>query len=541
MSRVISALPSLVQVIFCIDGESTETTRSLFNHSRRLVHNTSISPQLYFLVREWNAFHGSKEELSHVTTDLSRALYLAESFLRVREAFRRMCREKELPFDNTTAANEDQTIETAFNAGNGRVAEIISKWLVDLSFVPKDLNHAVAIDFLDACSVYFPKTSQHKTVLSVMSWEYFRRWNSKRDDLELATKGFECLKSLSTKENFFVHRLATLIWRTFLDKAVREAINVTENRSKSRCFREIGMEETELHTLLNICVRLVRLLLDTDGLDDDLDKIGDFYDDLSLTSRPHLLDHLKSSPSLSSDALALQYQFTLVGSLIWDFEMDSKPLKLFSNQEANLFFQSERSSPSSGLGHIFAMPHNNLVRNYRKRFLEEASECIVRQCLHFEPTEDGHGELNTDLYKDKLTQVSLLGKMWYLSDRLLEYQILSLYKEGHDTLGEEMMVSVSDTKSMGIKLLHVAILRITKFVYESKDHNKKVAVIKPELMSRFSQLQSEAADLPETRIGATKDFLVFLCSLGLDDNTMQSAYECLSLVQTFIKSEEAQT
>ena len=53
---------------------------------------------------------------------------------------------------------------------------------------------------------------------------------------------------------------------------VREAVNVTENRSAQRCLREIGVREEDLHKVLSVCVDILRLLIDNDpGVEIELD------------------------------------------------------------------------------------------------------------------------------------------------------------------------------------------------------------------------------------------------------------------------------
>ena len=56
-------------------------------------------------------------------------------------------------------------------------------------------------------------------------------------------------------------------------------------------------------------------------------------------------------------------------------------------------------------------------------------------------------------------------------------QVIALYKEGHDGLGEEVLSSVGDKGSLGVRLLHVAVLRLTKHIYESEDHARKLGRI----------------------------------------------------------------
>ena len=153
---------------------------------------------------------------------------------------------------------------------------------------------------------------------------------------------------------------------------------------------------------------------------------------------------------------------------------------------------------------------------------------------------------------------------------MASFQVIALYKEGHDGLGEEVLSSVADKGGLGVRLLHVAVLRLTKHIYESEDHARKLAAVKPELMSRFCQLQDEARELRvdcglKARLPtiifdcsssfklcclkmlhidsllnqACKELFVFLCGVGgLDDDSMQINYECLSLIQIFLKQEE---
>ena len=73
-----------------------------------------------------------------------------------------------------------------------------------------------------------------------------------------------------------------------------------------------------------------------------------------------------------------------------------------------------------------------------------------------------------------------------------------------------------------------------------QDHARKLAAVKPELMSRFCQLQDEARELRvDCGLKACKELFVFLCGVGgLDDDSMQLNYDCLSLIQIFMKQEE---
>lgn len=541
-----STSKSVLQVAFDLllpdKPKASDVTMHFYFPAQRILNHSKFSSALYFSLCHWRAFLSSNlDHFKRLVSEASHTLHCVESFLMSRQAYGKLCRKQQRgPFDFEFGAH-DHTVDSVFGAGNGRIAEVICQWLADLKFVPKNLHHADSLDFTSALAVYFPRNVQFKTQVSHMAWEYLRRWSNDRSNQEYLCKAHQCLKSISHEA--FARNLTILAYKTFLEKIVREAINVTEIRTAQRCQREIGVREEDLNKLLGVCVDILRLVIDNDpGVEVELATTVKFYDDLSSKVKPHLLDHLRTVPHGAGDLLALQYQFALVARLIWSYNIDVKPLKLFSNQESNLFFQSEgstASTSSSSLSGLFTMTHNNLVTNYRTRFLDTAAEYVVGDSLYLVPDDDGGpGQLETGQYKEKQSHLSLLGKMWYLSDKVKEVQIIALYKEGYDSLGEEVLGAVSDRGSVGTRLLHVAILRLTKYVYESEDHASKLAVIKPELMSRFCQLQDEARELKvDPGLKACKEFFVFLCGIGLDDESMQINYECLSLVQIFMKQE----
>ena len=55
------------------------------------------------------------------------------------------------------------------------------------------------------------------------------------------------------------HRLTRLLWNVLLNKAVKEAINLTEIRSLTRCERELGFSEENLPTFLQTICQVLDL------------------------------------------------------------------------------------------------------------------------------------------------------------------------------------------------------------------------------------------------------------------------------------------
>ena len=548
-SAQIDALQVCLELLLPDETKSSDVTMHFYFPAQRILNHSVFSPALYFTLWQWRRFLSSNPAyFERLVSEASHTLLAVESYLVTRLAYGELCRKQtRVPFDFYLRPEKD-TVDSVFAAGNGRIAEIISQWLVDLKFIPKNLHHADSLDFTSAASAFFPKNAQFKTLVSHMAWEYLRRWSDDRGSLEHLRSALACLKSISHEA--FARNLTILAYKTFLEKPVREAVNVTEIRSAHRCRREVGLAEEDLPSFLGVCVDHLRLLIDNDpGVEIEVDPGSKFYDDLSSKVRPHLLDHLGTVPTGTlGELLILQYQFALIAGLIWSYKIDVKPLKLFTNQESNMFFQgggdqhspsSASASSSSSISGFFTMTHNNLVTNYRAKFLELAEEEVVRDCLYLVPDDcGGTGRLEMAAYKERQSHLSLLGKMWYLSDKLKEYQVIALYKEGYDSLGEEVLSGVSDAAGVGIRLMHVAILRLTKHIYESEDHARKLAVIKPHLMTRFCQLQEEARELRvDSSLKRCKDLLVFLGGAGLDDDSAQIVFECLSLVQLFMKQE----
>ena len=319
------------------------------------------------------------------------------------------------------------TLHNVFNSGDGSISEIFVRWMLDrgvkvdqLAFIDKqmtitedkttsnmevDVNEhsdetkSCSVDFdiikfLQTCREYFPMSSRKEILLCHMAWEYFHRWSKNHKKLTLITKGgIPCLQLIS--QSSIKHRLTALCWTTFLSKITIEAVNLTENRSATRCEREIGLQECELSIFLSAATNILRLLVDTaevEGTKNDIENLR--YDEVSLNAnivggnmyqKQHLIDHIRQNcRSSDADAIAIQYQFVSVANAIWNFGIDSiKPLSLFNSQESNLFFQGSASSStyiSSGTFqslNMFQSDHSRGVRHSRRRFLETACDGAV--------------------------------------------------------------------------------------------------------------------------------------------------------------------
>ena len=330
------------------------------------------------------------------------------------------------------------TLHDVFNSGDGRISEIFVQWMLNRGIKLTDIINAneergdgecksinsvqietiedsgedqchqmqtnnVAIDvgtFMNTCKEYFPMSSRKDVMICHMAWEYMHRWSKNHRQLDLLTDGaISCLQYIA--QPFVQHRLTALTWTTFISKVAIEAVNLTENRSSSRCEREVGFQENELPSFLDAATKMLRLLVDTAEVDANKSYEHNeclLYDDVSLLAntsgglgvkKQHLMDHIRGKMrSSDTDVVAVQYQFVAVANAIWSFAIDSiKPLSLFNSQESNLFFQGSpssstyvSSSPFQSLN-LFQSDHSRSVRQCRRRFLEVACDGAV-SCIH---------------------------------------------------------------------------------------------------------------------------------------------------------------
>ena len=177
-------------------------------------------------------------------------------------------------------------------------------------------------------------------------------------------------------------RLASLIFRTFLEKPVQEVARLTEKCSKSRANRgarckELLQQEPHLVTgMLETAEQLLdcelqSLALTQSEMVEEEDKIA--YDDLgSGSTRAHLLDHLLAGPAPSVEAASLQHQLAQVLHLSWSLEVAVRPLQVFTTSETSQLLQTQPGVFSS----LFA-DHNVGVGKARAAWIADLVEAAV--------------------------------------------------------------------------------------------------------------------------------------------------------------------
>ena len=106
-----------------------------------------------------------------------------------------------------------------------------------------------------------------------LCWEYCHRWDKDKSRLQLLQDSYDCLNSIECLQ--LSHRLTRLLWNILLNKSVKEAINLTEIRSVSRCERELGFSEDNLPRFLQIICQVLTLHQKTVHETDEVRSVND--------------------------------------------------------------------------------------------------------------------------------------------------------------------------------------------------------------------------------------------------------------------------
>ena len=64
-----------------------------------------------------------------------------------------------------------------------------------------------------------------------------------------------------------------------------------------------------------------------------------------------------------------------------------------------------------------------LTTLYRAKFLELAADSLTADSLYLVPEDGGGSRLEMGQYKERQSHLSLLGKMWFMSDKAKQFQV----------------------------------------------------------------------------------------------------------------------
>ncbi len=518
----VSSIFALLKLCFDLHHKADEEMGNfqiLLQMARNFLMKSDMTVNLYFAVFTWKSFLNQSESMTSYAEDWRQVLHFIQSFVSIKEKA-----VKYVPSQDTF------TYKDIFASGNGKLVEVVASWLVDHNVKTDSLSYDG--DFFKAASMHFP-CSFHKDIIAAhLSWEYGHRWSKEKSRLELLQDSFDCLNDIESRP--VQHRLTRLFWNVTLNKAVKDAVNLTEIRSATRCERELGFSEDALPLFFEIVCKFWALHEKTLNATEDIRLCYDVSCN-DVGAQRQLFDVLsRMNLDIRDNLFPLVHQMTIVSCLIWHFGIEAKPLSLFSNQEVSAFFQTgltpggQESKTSVSLSAWGSMAQNRGVKNARKRFLELASEGAVA-FLH--PMADGG--LDKSLYDHWADLTGYLAMYWNMQDKHTDLIITALYKAGHDSLGEEMMSVLNDKESISRSLLRVAMLRLAKelSLTERKIHTT------PDVELAVKSFQQEIDEVIRVDLNQTANLLVALSNNDLADAEQQTVYEWLAVAQTLLRNQ----
>jgi hypothetical protein len=516
------AIPSRMFKFYqlCFDLQQSDDEQGnfqiLLQQAKRYLIKCDMSRPTYTTMFTWKSFLGQHEAMASYAEDWTHILHLTKAFINVK-----LCAADFIANnDSVYAFNE------VFNLGNGKIVEIIAAWLVDDARKVAYLANDDDDPFSTAITDYFPG-SMNKNILSAhMCWEYCHRWSKNRGDLALLKDAYDFLDWIDIPG--LQHRLARLLWNVYLSKPTRDSVNLTEIRSATRCERELGFNELELPIFLDTICKILSVLQKTAN-EDELPVAYDVicHDSGAQRQLVDILARMLINWEQVS-AFMLFYQMAIVTNIIWHFGLDVKPLSLFSNQEASLFFQNTSNANASSWT-SWAISQSRGVRNSRKSFLELACDGAVA-CIHTV----NPNELDTKVYQGWADMIGSLAFLWNMRDRLNELNVVALYKAGQDSLGEELMGTIAEKGSISRRLIRIAILRVSKYLIMTNDHNVNLP---SEVSATVKALGPEVDDVSTVELRCSANLLIALSNNDLSDTDQQSVYDWLSVIQSMIRAQ----
>ena len=523
------AMFKLFQLSFDLHQSDQElgSFQSLLQIARRHLVKCDMQSKLYYTILLWKSYLLQSQEMSSYAEDWNQILHFTKAFLIIKNQAK--------PFLIT---NQTYSFNEVFNGGSGKIVEVITSWLVDANFKHGDLEQNEQLkEFFPVASDYFPASMNRQILVAHLSWEYCHRWNKDRPHLDMLEDCVQSLINIGNPE--LEHRLTRLLWNVILSKPTKDAVNLTEIRSASRCEREMGFSESDIPQFLDKICDVLGVHQKTLNESGDLLVSYDVTNCDNAGAQRHLIDILsRLQVNYERDSIfGLFHQMAIVSKIIWFFGLDVKPLTLFSNQEVSLFFQSGLpGEPKASTWSSWAISQNRGVRNARKRFLEITCQGAVQTIQVI-----SESETDSEDYNKWSELIGILAMHWNMVDRLSEVRIVAMYKAGYDSLGEEILCTMADKETISRKLLRIAMLRLSKnLVMAESDVNlqaKLKVVLGDEVKNTVKELTSEIDDVALVELGQTANLLVALTNNDLSDVDQQTVYDWLAVAQTLIRSQ----
>lgn len=414
------------------------------------------------------------------------------------------------------------SLKYVLHKGRGSVSELVAQWLalggIDPSFIATNnvlcnnneseenqsetsskqlsvessssieqnsvcLNQPV-FEQLHILKKQFPYSVNASALLANMCWEYALNWQKDIKDFPYLESSLKCLQhvpDVHIKQGLYNLLWVTHIRHTF--EAASKLINKVGKIPKEiLCRQDTGLSDVQIQYFIGIC---------SDFLDSFVDAVEQSYD---CKKQPLKFENLWENGGVPLTELALQqseininllhihYQLSLVLQMMTTFGVkQTKPIaNLFDSSTLNTFFTDLLQKVE-----ITTYSSEKKLQMSRTQFLLKVISSTIETVRAVED----------DVYSQEhvkwMGKCVLLAKEWGVqTDVLRRHQVVQLYTNGFNVLGEEILPSVKDEDKLGTELLAVAGKQLKQYITSTPDLSSKVVGLSPSLFRYLEDLVS---------------------------------------------------
>ncbi|XP_046919263.1 rab3 GTPase activating protein [Dermatophagoides farinae] len=389
------------------------------------------------------------------------------------------------------------------------------------------------VEILDHVRRCFPNCLDSDILLINCFWELLRQWSNQPliHTIEMALEYLEKVSSSVLK-----HNVASMAWRLFIQKRFEILCNLIEKmgkKPKDRVIKkELGMDENNLEEFSNFSCDLVDFMIRTSAssetealplytMDDwwnsfnSLQSYNTNYNeefikyDLQTTTgnkskqpkQPSLLNESSSLYSLNIPlaVMAMHQKMANIDLLIEYYHLaqciqfiiifsvrNVRPLSLFPSSIRAYFFKDLVSFLSIDTTNDGIILNDPEITEIRRKFLTNTITSIVQTIPSYRnDTNDNKNEcqqfyIQANKWFGRIIQ---LAREWNLDiDRIRGHYVHELFLYGCDPLAEELMSTVSDTKSLGRQLLIICGIRLCSVLNSKFTSLDEISFLAPNVL-----------------------------------------------------------
>lgn len=268
------------------------------------------------------------------------------------------------------------------------------------------------------------------------------------------------------------------MWNTHLKIVIASTcklINKVGKLPKERlCKQDIGLADYQICKFLSICSDFLDKFIDVTQESCHVGTVTLQTENIWDNGGRSLVELAVQQKQVNFDLLHLHYQLILVLQLTTTFSIElTKPVNsLFEASMVNLFFTDFQRKLDTNWSKSDVKLNYHRVR-FLFKIISESSETI---------TVSESGRTHSTEHVAWMSKCIILGRFWNLDvDILRRYQIIRLYFNGHDTLAQELIPTVTHRYDLGKHLLKICAQRLSHYLTLSADLGKTLTALSPSL------------------------------------------------------------